>query len=360
LPSWQQIIYHVSDPAIYFAFPGDLDTPTGGYRYDRRLVSELRDLGLRIKLLPLGPKFPYPEPETRRFAAQALAGLPDAATAIIDGLALGVLDDIAQQEARRLRIIALCHHPLAFESGLDSEQRERFLHSERRALQSARAVIVTSPYTAKLLTEEFAVPGELISVAVPGTDRSEFAPCEGSPVRLLTVGSLTRRKAHDVLIDALASIRQLAWNARFVGSDEFDPRWAAQLQDQVNALELADRVEFAGKVVDPRREYLQADVFVLPSRFEGYGMVFTEAIAAGLPVIAARAGAVPDVVPEAASRLVPADDSAALSASLSAIISDVPLRRRLQTAARDAASELPTWADSAQVVAQRIVEVQQQ
>ncbi len=150
----------------------------------------------------LGPGFPRPNPETLRHAEQILGQLPDSATVIIDGLAFGVLDELAAAEARRLRIIALCHHPLAFESGLDAGQQQTFMQSERLALQCAAAVVVTSPYTATLLAEQFSVPAECITVAVPGTDRIAFASGDGNPVRLLTVASLTERKGHDLLIDA--------------------------------------------------------------------------------------------------------------------------------------------------------------
>lgn len=342
---------------VFFAYPGDLDTPTGGYRYDRRLIQELRKLGISVEPLSLGPGFPAADPTARQRAEQALARLPEAATVIIDGLAFGVLDEAAQRLAGRLRLIALCHHPLGFESGLNSVQRDAFIRSERRALACAHAILVTSPYTAKLLGREFGVPPGKITVAVPGTDRSHFTQGNGQPPRLLTVGSLTRRKGHDVLIAALAGMRDVPWQARFVGSDAFDPDWAQRLQAEVQQQALTDRIHFTGEVDDPGAEYLQADLFVLPSRFEGYGMVFSEALAAGLPVIAANAGAVPDVVPETAGILVPPDDSTALRQALRDFLTDQRLRERLQAGARQAAAALPSWADTAATVARQLVEV---
>jgi len=171
------------------------------------------------------------------------------------------------------------------------------------------------------------------------------------------VASLTPRKAHDILIDALEPLKSLPWQARFVGGADFDPDWAAGLQERVNTSGLSQRIEFAGKVVDTTFEYQQADVFVLPSRFEGYGMVFAEALAAGLPVIAARSGAVPDVVPETAGILVSPNDSKQLSEALMQIINNEPLRRRLQDGARKAAVSLPDWADTAAIVAGKLDEI---
>lgn len=342
---------------IYFAFPGDLDTPTGGYHYDRRLIAELRCSGVTVETISLPPYSPVPTEQTLESVRQTFAALPDQSVVLIDGLAFGVLDEMATSEAQRLRLVALCHHPLALETGLDEQEREALFASERRALSHARATVVTSSHTRQILVNQFAVPFERITVALPGTDRVPFAPCEGYPIKLLTLASLTQRKAHDVLIEALSSLKSLDWRARFVGGMHFDPTWAASLQERANILGLSQRIEFAGTVEDTQREYQQADVFVLPSRFEGYGMVFAEALAAGLPVVAARTGAVPDVVPETAGMLVPPDDIPALTEALRQVLTDNALRLRLQAGARQSALALPSWHETAAIVAQALEEI---
>ena len=345
--------------SLYFVFPGDLDTPSGGYHYDRRLIQELQKLGLRIQCISLAESFPNPHQEALDDARQRLAALPDGAVVILDGLAFGVMDHLARAEQQRLRLIALCHHPLAFESGLTEFQRQAFHASEQSALHSARAVIVTSEATRQILIEHFAVPASKIVVALPGTDRVPFAPCADNPPKLLTVASLTRRKGHDVLINALAPLVSLAWQARFVGSATLDPAWAASLQAQVERQQLQQRIQITGAVADLQAEYQSADLFVLASRFEGYGMVFAEALAAGLAIVATGAGAVREVVPDSAGILVPAEDTAALSTALHNLLSRDDLRQRLQAGARAAAATLPRWQDSAQPVAQLIDTVQQ-
>ena len=342
---------------IYFAYSGDLNSPTGGYHYDRRLIGELRSMGVSVETVALPHCSGAPDQQFLASAQQILAVIPDQAVVMIDGLAFGVLDDLAVAEAQRLRLVALCHHPLALETGLSERMRQTLLDSERRALSCALATVVTSEHTRQILIDQFAVPAETILVARPGTDRVPFASCDGDPIRLLTLASLTRRKAHDVLIDALAPLESLPWQARFVGGKDFDPVWAGSLQERVNQLNLAQRIHFAGTVKDAQFEYQQADVFVLPSRFEGYGMVFAEALAAGLPVVAARSGAVPDVVPEAAGLLVAADDTEALTEALHSILTSVPLRRRLQAGARNVAATLPSWTDTASLVARKLEEV---
>jgi glycosyltransferase involved in cell wall biosynthesis len=342
---------------IYFAYPGDLETPTGGYHYDRRLIGELRRMGVKVETLALPNFSRMPDQHSLNSVQQALAAIPDQAVVVIDGLAFGVLDELAVKEAHRLRLVALCHHPLALETGLDERSRQTLLMSERRALECARATVVTSEHTRQILIDQFAVPSDRVSVALPGTDRVPFAGCEGDPIRLLTVASLTRRKAHDVLIDALAPLKSLPWQARFVGGKDFDPAWARELQERVNSLGLSQRIEFAGTVEDAQLEYQQADVFVLASRFEGYGMVFAEALAAGLPIVAARSGAVPDVVPAAAGLLVAPDDAQGLTEALQQILTSASLRRRLQIGAREVAATLPSWTDTASLVARKLEEV---
>ncbi|MBT8146571.1 MAG: glycosyltransferase family 4 protein [Gammaproteobacteria bacterium] len=342
---------------LYFAFPGNLDTPTGGYHYDRRLIGELRKTGTEVHTLSLPDRFPYADQQAREITRQILGAVPDDAVVVIDGLAFGVLDDLAAAEAERLRLIALCHHPLALESGLEDGHKQAFMASEKRALRHARGVIVTSRHTGQLLTTEFGVPQDLITVALPGVDRVPFAPCDGAPLRLLTVGSLIRRKAHDQLINALGRLKNLSWSARFIGESKFDPGWANSLEDRVADLQLRDRIFFTGPLDDLHGEYQNADIFVLPSRYEGYGMVFAEALAAGLPVIATHAGAVPDVVPASAGLLVPADDTEALTEALRVLLTEPEKRRQLQAGARSAAAKLPNWDDCAQCVAQKIEEL---
>lgn len=337
---------------LYFVIPGKLQTLTGGYAYDRALIHALDAAGIKVHHIALSDQFPRPDASALADAGAQLAAIPDHALVLIDGLAYGVMEIIAAQEHRRLKIIALCHHPLAMESGLDASAEARLWQSEQQALKLARAVVVTSAATARLLTERFGIAANSITVALPGSSKQVFAPCQGNPPCLLTVATLTRRKAHDVLIAALAQIRQLPWHARFVGGEEFDSGWVSALKKQVADLNLEDRIHFAGSIHDLNAEYAAADAFVLPSRFEGYGMVFAEALAFGLPVIAARAGAVPDVVPANAGILVPPDDADALATALRELLTRPLYYRTLRQGAQAAAANLPDWHDTAARVRQ--------
>lgn len=348
------------DSKVFFAYPGDINSQTGGYRYDRYLIAQLKALGnLDVETLPLPLDSVSPDQDSLAKVDRLFAALPDRAIVIIDGLAFGVLDAVAEKESERLRIIALCHHPLALETGLANADKKRLYTSEKRALEFAVATVVTSHNTRQVLIDQFGIPPEKITTALPGTEKVTFSACDGDPIRLLTVATLTQRKGHDILLQSLAGLKTLNWQARFVGGDHFDPDWTATLKTMAEQLDLTTRVDFTGSVADTQIEYQQADVFVLPSRFEGYGMVFAEALSAGLPVVAARAGAVPQVVPESAGLLVPVDNTKALGEALRQFLTDDLLRKQLQRGAREAAASLPSWADAAEIVAQVIQKVRQ-
>lgn len=336
---------------VYFAVPGDINNLTGGYGYDRELIKGLSQLGMMVELFPLSAEFPTPSAETLHQTAELFATLPAGAIVIVDGLALGVMDTIARQEAARLKIIALCHHPLALETGITAAQAEHLRNTESAALVAAHAVIVTSAATAQLLINDFSIPAKKISLARPGTYRQQFAAGNNQPAQLLTVATLTKRKGHDLLIKALAQITHLEWRARWIGSAKFDPDWANYLAQLIAESGLENRIELLGNRDDLTSEYAHADAFILPSHFEGYGMAFAEALAFGLPVIAARAGAVPDLVPASAGILVPPADENALAIAITELLTNQHHRQQLQAGARKAALTLPTWEDCAIVVA---------
>ncbi len=336
---------------LTFVIPGDLEARTGGYGYDRRLIAEWRAAGGSIETVLLPGDFPFPSDASLAAAEAAFAAVPDGGALLIDGLAYAAIPDVLERHRARIAVTALCHHPLGLEHGLSPDAAAALIRSETAALAAARAVVVTSPATARTLVADFGVPEGRITVAVPGTDPAPLAPGGNQPPVLLTIASLIPRKGHDVLVDALDRIRDRPWTARFVGGHGLDPHHAQAILARIDALGLSDRIVCPGSVSDAEPEYAAADLFVLPSRYEGYGMAFAEAMVHGLPVIAARAGAVPDVVPPEAGILVEPDDVAGLAAALARLLDDPAERARYRDGARAAAARLPTWADTAATVA---------
>jgi glycosyltransferase involved in cell wall biosynthesis len=342
---------------VAFAVPGDLATPTGGYAYDQRMIAELQKQGWQIDVIDLGDGFPWPDEATRATAQARLNAVPAGQSIVIDGLALGVLPQAAAQLAGRNIVHALVHHPLALEWGLSAEQAEAFRGSERAALAAVQGVIVTSDATARLVAADYGVPPGRITVAKPGNDPVQLAQREREDVvQLLSVGAVVQRKGFDVLIAALADLTDLPWQLTMAGDRTRDLNAVAELDAAIARYALGHRV-FSLGAISPQRLaelYAKADLFVLASRFEGYGMAYAEAIAHGLPVIGTNAGAIPETVPPAAGLLVTPGNSAALAEALRRVICDAGLRHSLAEGAAKAAAQLPTWRHSAEIFARAL------
>ncbi len=336
-------------PALHFILPGNPETRSGGFIYDRRIIEGLRRDGWTVEPHALADGFPEPSEQTLAEAARLLDNLPDGASVVIDGLALGVMPEIAQQQAGRLALIGLVHHPLADETGLAPSRREQLFRSERDALAAVRHLIVTSSHTAARLADFDVAPGR-ISVAEPGVDPAPAADGSGGPgLALFCAASLTPRKGHAVLIEALARLRERDWHLVCAGSTARDAATARHVQKLCRDSGLDERIDFVGEVEAEEldRLYRRSDLFVLASFHEGYGMVITEAIARGLPVVATAAGAIPDTLPEGAGLLVPPGDAAALAAALARPMDAPEELTRLKEGARAARAHLPSWEQSA-------------
>lgn len=346
--------------ALDFVYPGDLAALTGGYRYDRRVVEGLRARSWQVTCHALDASFPAPTNAALRDADAALAAIPDGRLTVVDGLAFGAMPEVAAAHAARLRLVALVHHPLAEEGGLAPGEAARLRTREQGALAAARRVIVTSRATARGLAA-YGVPAARIDVVEPGTDPA--APARGAggaEVALLCVATVTPRKGHVVLAEALARIADRAWGLTCVGSVERSPQTVVELRRRIDALGLSGRIVLAGEKPPDSLEvdYDRADLFVLPSFHEGYGMAIAEALARGLPVVATRAGAIPDTLPGDAGILVPPGDPAALAVALASLI-DAPARRaELAAGARAARARLSPWEDACERFANALERVE--
>lgn len=340
--------------AAALAVPGDIDTVTGGYIYDRRLLEELRATGRDMRLVSLPSSFPFPSPQEMDQAMNALQALPASCPVIIDGLAFGALDP-ARVRLIKAPIVVLVHHPLALESGLPQDIQDHLWRTERENLRHAAQVLVPSPHTGAILTERYDVPAERIHVALPGIDRpapvAPIAPVTlESPPLILSVGILHPRKGHDVLIDALAHLADQDWQAEIVGTP-WENGHSDALQDRIRHAGLSERITLAGRVSDRvlAQLYQRASIFALATRYEGYGIVFNEALVHGLPIVSCRTGAVPDTVPAAAGLLVDRDDPLAFAGALRSLLTDQARRDRMAEAARLAGAGLSSWAETARI-----------
>ncbi len=337
-------------PAV-FAIPGDLTTRTGGYIYDSRVMELLPACGIEPVHLKLPSTFPFPSEEDLAVTQDALSSIPAGQVLVADGLAYGALPKSVTQTIRA-KIIALCHHPLGLEAGLTVAQCDHLIETERQALSVAAHVIVTSATTARILVADFAIPQTKITIAEPGTDRASRAQGSGGTPVILAVGSIVPRKGYDVLVSALAEIADLDWKLVIAGSPDRAPDCAALLREQIVRSGLSDRIELAGEVDEDAiaRLYANADIFSSASHFEGYGMVLSEALARGLPMVVTTGGAAAQTVPDSAAVKVLPGDASALAQGLAKLLQDAAFRRKLGDEAWAAAGSLPCWEDAAQTI----------
>jgi glycosyltransferase involved in cell wall biosynthesis len=238
----------------------------------------------------------------------------------------------------------------------------------------ARHVIVTSATTARALWTQFSIPVEKITVAEPGTDKAARArlprvrvpvaarrtqlrarrPRAGRPgLQLLAAGSIVPRKGYDILVRALARLGHLDWRLTIAGDRDRSPETTAALEVQIRTCRVRDRIRLAGSVDAGTlaKLYAEADLFVASSLYEGYGMVLSEALARGLPIVTTTGGAAAETVPDRAALKVLPGDARALAHALGRTIRDDALRRRLSEAAWAAGRRLPEWRDTVRIVA---------
>jgi glycosyltransferase involved in cell wall biosynthesis len=331
--------------------PGRIDQLTGGYLFARRVVDELRRRGHAINVVEMPGHFPDADVIARNAATAALAALHDDEVAVIDGLGLLAFADCLAHEAHRLQLIGWVHHPLADETGLSEIDAARFHAAETQLLPLFRGILCPSRVTGDAVIRD-GVEADAVGIAPPGTDKPAILKQRqraSREVHLLSVATITPRKGHLLLVEALATLRRNDWTLDCIGSLDRDTEYAAALQAAIARHGLGDRIKLHGELAPAQLDplYDAADMFVLPSFHEGYGMAFAEALAHGLPIIATQAGAIPDTVPESAGILVPPGDLPALAEALRFCLDNRAALLRFAQGAAQAGADLPDWRQAA-------------
>ena len=345
-------------PTVAFLFPGDPATRTGGFIYDATICDGLAERGWQVDRVVLPDGWPDATPDRLAAADAALSAIGDGASVVIDGLAGGVLAPVLARHADRLRLLGLVHHPLADETGLDAARQAELQAAERVALAHMRTVMTPSLTTARALVEMYGVPADRVTAVPPGIHPAPLAAGSnpGAGPTLLCVATLTPRKGHLVLLDALGGLTDRAWRLMLAGSGDRAPDHARKVKERVAQRGLGDRVTFLGEVDAEglAAAYHAADLLVLPSFHEGFGMVIVEAVARGVPVVASRAGAIPEALPDGAGVLVSPGDVAGWQAALGPLLDDPVRLAALADGARRARPGLWTWDQAAEAFAQSL------
>ncbi|UGS36198.1 glycosyltransferase family 4 protein [Capillimicrobium parvum] len=344
---------------VHVVVPEGIDDParpSGGNVYDRRICRGLAERGWEVHEHGVPGAWPRADATGHAALRRAVRRIPDGAVVLLDGLVASAAPEALVPEAHRLRQVALVHMPLGHRppAGESGAVRAR----ERDVLEAATAVVTTSGWARRRLDELYALPPGRVHVAEPGVDTAALAP--GSPAgdALLCVAAVIPDKGHDVLLEALATVTELSWHCTCLGSVDRDPVFAGGVRRRARDLGLDGRVRFPGPRTGPElhRGYASADLLVLASHAETYGMVVTEALARGVPVLATDVGGVAEALGEGRDgtrpgMLVAPGDPAALGAALRAWLRDAGLRERLRRAARERRASLRPWPVTASVLA---------
>ncbi|HEY6478786.1 MAG TPA: glycosyltransferase family 4 protein, partial [Streptosporangiaceae bacterium] len=325
----------------------DPGQPTGGNIYDRRVCAGLAAAGWEV-VVPTGAgAWPQPGAGARADLARIVSAIPDGEIVLIDGLIASPAAAQLRPQAVRVRMTVLLHMPLA--TALETRHDDSAQRSERAVLRAAAGVVVTSEWTRQQVLTRYGVPAGQVHVARPGAD-PVAAPARPARGHLLCVGVLGHHKGQDLLVEALADLADLDWQCVLAGPLDRDLAFVDELRSRITRLGYGHRVRLAGVLAGPAlsHAYTTADLLVAPSRSETYGMAVTEALAHGLPVIAAAVGGLPEALGGAADgarpgQLIPPGDPAALAGAIRDWLGDEHHRRRLRAAARQRQSTLSGW-----------------
>ena len=331
---------------LVLVVPGDVDDPTrpsGGNTYDRRVADELRRRGWDLRWCPVPGAWPDPDTLARSRLAGVLATAPPDAPVLVDGLVACGAPEVVVPAAARHRLVVLVHAPLG---GLGPASYAK----EGPVLRAVEAVVATSGWSASWLRAAYGLGADRVHVARPGCDPAPVARGSRDGDRLLCVASVVPGKGHDVLVAALARIASLPWHCTCAGSLERAPAFVAAVRREVGSAGLARRIHLTGPLAGDAlaAAYDAADLLVLPTLGETWGMVVTEALARGVPVVASQVGGVPEALGtvrggDRAGLLVPPADPDALADALGRWLREPGLRERLRDAARLRRTELPGW-----------------
>ena len=331
---------------VAFVTVGDTGRLTGGYLYNARVLRGLRENGVGVEeIVPCGAS-----PEEQEDAAPRLGSLLDPGrfdVVVVDALARIVCAPHLDRWREKRPVVAMVHELPSVAAQEDITEKE--LGYEEPLLRADRLVVVSGH--GRSILEDRGVPAARIRVVPPGFDRllpeGISVRVRGGMVRALCVAQWIPRKGILDLVRAWTMHERPGASLELVGETDADSAYAVSVRAAIAASPDAS-ITVSGPVDDAAlgTAYAAADLFVLPSRYEGYGMVYAEALAHGLPVVACNVGPVPELVGDEAALLMPPGDVEALSGVLDLLLRDTGLRDRMSAAARRRANELPRWEDT--------------
>ena len=336
--------------------------PSGGNTYDQKVCIGLGARGWAVGRHEVVGSWPGRDGRSRAALGSALASIPDGSVVVVDGLLACALPEVMVPQARRLRLVVVVHLPLGCDTGAGADVD--VLARESAVLHAVAGVVATSSWTSDWLLTAYALDPVAVRVVEPGVDGALLNSGSVAGGRLLCVGAVTQTKGQDVLVAALTEIADLEWSCRCVGSLDVDPMFPGRVRATADGSGVGERIAFDGPRVggDLDARYAVSDLVVVPSRTETYGMVVTEALSRGMPVVVSDVGGLPETLGWSSSgqepgMLVPRADSGALAQALRGWLTDAGLRRDLRAAARERRETLADWSVTSAALSRVLVEV---
>lgn len=348
---------------------GSLEAVSGGYLYDRQLVSHLRAIGDRVEIVSL----PW-----RGYWRGLGDNLDQALSRRLKNLPVDILlqDELTHPSVFGLnrllnpspyRRVAIVHHLRS------SERHPRIIQwlyrvVEKLFLKQMDGFIYNSRTTRQAVKELSGLekPGV---VAYPAGDQLTLQIDEEQiharanrtgPLRVIFVGNLIRRKGLEVLLEALSETPVSCCRLTVIGDKKMEPGYVQEIQNRIRRLGIGERVRLLGRVPASllQEELLHSHVLAVPSTYEGFGIVYLEGMGAGLPVIATTSGAAREIItPGENGYLIRPGDAQALATHLQSLQHDRRQVEALGRAARRRYLQQPTWTQTGAVIRQFLLSI---
>jgi glycosyltransferase involved in cell wall biosynthesis len=333
---------------LHFLIPGDINTLTGGYVYDKIIINGLRNLGYGITVHQLGGDFPFPSAENLEHCKRILDSIPNRELVFIDSLAFGPMHMLLKDYQGKNPILPIIHLPLSQNPNYNEESKKLLAEQERRAFDYANSVVAVSWFTKQLIVG-YGVNPDNVWVITPGVFRvPRKTEYPGLPENILCVGSFLPGKGQLVLVHALADMQQYAWSLSMYGIPEFDTDYVQSIKKTIDEAGLAKRVLMHKQVSgdELNAAYLRTDLFILPSLFENFSMALNDALIHGIPVITTTAGGIPFSVPKSMGLFISPGSQGELKQAIKELLTNSSLYKHLYRSASQYYKTANTWENS--------------
>jgi len=333
---------------IHFLIPGDINTLTGGYVYDKNIIEGLIKSGYTVNVHQLSNDFPFPSEENLKKCEAIYKSIPNGNPVFIDSLAFGPIHNILLMYQNKNPVIAIIHLPLTKNPNFSRAEREQFFLPEQNALKLANKIVAVSEFTKQIIID-YGIETSKIEVITPGVfkmPKKQSYP--DNPEKILCVGSYLPGKGQLLLVRALAKLKHLCWTLNMFGIQNFDLPYVQKIQTEIIAEHLDERIFINPPISGDKltKAYLNADLFILPSFFENFSMALNDALNYGIPVITTDGGGIPLSVPKNMGIIIPKGNETDLKQTIENVLTDSLLYKNLCNAASDYYKSANTWENS--------------